>query len=70
MRLRPSPILAAAVLLTLAGCGDKSSLPVGAGVGPDADPAAAEENADPDGRHRAGQGLERRQAERRPRASK
>jgi glucose/arabinose dehydrogenase len=34
MRLRPSSILAAAVLLTLAACGDKSSLPVGAGVGP------------------------------------
>ena len=34
MRLRSSPILAAAVLLTLAACGDKSSLPVGAGVGP------------------------------------
>jgi MFS family permease len=34
MRLRPTPLLAAAVLLTLAGCGDKSSLPVGAGVGP------------------------------------
>ena len=34
MRFRSSPILAAAVLLTLAGCGDKSSLPVGAGVGP------------------------------------
>jgi glucose/arabinose dehydrogenase len=34
MRLRPSSILAAAVLLALAACGDKSSLPVGAGVGP------------------------------------
>ncbi len=34
MHLRSSPILAAAVLLTLAACGDKSSLPVGAGVGP------------------------------------
>jgi glucose/arabinose dehydrogenase len=34
MYLRPSSILAAAVLLTLAACGDKSSLPVGAGVGP------------------------------------
>jgi glucose/arabinose dehydrogenase len=34
MRLRSSSILAAAALLTLAGCGDKSSLPVGAGVGP------------------------------------
>lgn len=34
MRLRSSSTLAAAVLLTLAGCGDKSSLPVGAGVGP------------------------------------
>jgi glucose/arabinose dehydrogenase len=34
MRLRPSSMLAAAVLLTLAACGDKSSLPVGAGVGP------------------------------------
>ena len=34
MRLRSSPILAAAVLLTLAACGDRSSLPVGAGVGP------------------------------------
>ena len=34
MRLRSTPLLAAAVLLTLAGCGDKSSLPVGAGVGP------------------------------------
>ncbi|MFC5511477.1 PQQ-dependent sugar dehydrogenase [Massilia jejuensis] len=34
MRLRSTPILAAAVLLTLAACGDRSSLPVGAGVGP------------------------------------
>lgn len=34
MRLRPYSILAAAVLLALAACGDKSSLPVGAGVGP------------------------------------
>jgi len=34
MRLRSTPILAAAVLLTLSACGDKSSLPVGAGVGP------------------------------------
>ena len=34
MRLRTTPLLAAAALLTLAGCGDKSSLPVGAGVGP------------------------------------
>lgn len=34
MRPRSSSILAAAVLLTLAACGDKSTLPAGAGVGP------------------------------------
>jgi glucose/arabinose dehydrogenase len=34
MHLRPTSLLAAAVLFTLAACGDKSSLPVGAGVGP------------------------------------
>jgi glucose/arabinose dehydrogenase len=34
MRLRPSPILAASLLLVLAACGDKSTLPAGAGVGP------------------------------------
>jgi glucose/arabinose dehydrogenase len=34
MRLRSSLILSSAVLLTLAACGDMSSLPAGAGVGP------------------------------------
>ena len=34
MRPRPSSALAAAMLLTLAACGDKSSLPVNADVGP------------------------------------
>jgi glucose/arabinose dehydrogenase len=34
MRLRPATAIAAAVLLTLGACGDKSTLPAGAGVGP------------------------------------
>ncbi|KQQ87365.1 sorbosone dehydrogenase family protein [Massilia sp. Leaf139] len=34
MRLRPSSVLAAAVLLALAACADQSILPVDAGVGP------------------------------------
>ena len=34
MRLRPPAVIAAAVLLTLGACGDKSTLPAGAGIGP------------------------------------
>ncbi|MFC5461116.1 PQQ-dependent sugar dehydrogenase [Massilia niabensis] len=34
MRLRSAPAFAAALLLTLGACGDRSTLPAGAGVGP------------------------------------
>jgi len=34
MRVRSSFIVAAAVVLGLSACGDKSTLPAGAGVGP------------------------------------
>ena len=58
--MRTFALVSLSVAFLLAGCGETATLPVERRHGPGAAPAAAEQDADPDRPHRAGQGLARR----------